>query len=102
MLGWETAGSGAWQPAFSTLSPARAKCLLGSDEQRHCQNGKRDKAGDKRIGFGQRKRDRTPDPEALVIDRFLAEQAARQTKCPSGKPRSAVGPALTIGRRHGI
>ena len=26
----------------------------------------------------------------------------RPTKCPSGKPRSAVGPALTIGRRHGI
>jgi Carbohydrate phosphorylase len=69
---------------LDSVAGARKMFALGSDEQRHCQNGKRDKAGDKRIGFGQRRRDRTPDPEALVIDRFLAEQAARQTKCPSG------------------
>src|SRR5580700_3873921 len=60
-----------------------AGVAMRGDKQRHGKNGKRNEPGDQRIGFRQRERNLPPDPEALMVDRFLAKQPGGH-RMPSG------------------
>ena len=66
-----------------------AGAAMRGDKERHGKNGKRDEPGDQRIGFGQCERNLTPDPEALMVDRFLAKQPGghRMPRGLSPQPR---------------
>ena len=64
-----------------------AGAAMRGDKERHGKNGKRDEPGDQRIGFGQCERNLTPDPEALMVDRFLAKQPGGHRQLLDLNPR---------------